>query len=84
MEANQEALNVIIKGIAKMLNDFKQKEATQIYDGLVVSQGDSNKWEIKYNGKTHLLKHYGNITPSVNKIVKVFIPQGNQNLAFFI
>lgn len=83
MSNNQEAAKAIIQGINKMLSDYINK-TTKIYDGIIVSQDVSGKWNIKYNGKTHLVKSYGNITPNINDMVKVIIPQGNQNLAFFI
>lgn len=83
MSINQDAINVIIQGISQMINDFNNK-TTKIYEGIIVSQADNGKWNISYNGETHAVKPYRSVTPSVNLMVKVIIPQGNQNLAFFI
>lgn len=83
MSINQDAIDAIIRGISQMIDDFNNK-TTKIYDGVIVSQADNGKWNIKYNGKIHAIKPYGNITPSINSMVKIIVPQGNQNLAFFI
>lgn len=83
MSINQDAINAIIQGISQMIDNFNSK-TTKIYEGIIVSQADSGKWNISYNGKTHAVKPYGSVTPSVNLMVKVIVPQGNQNLAFFI
>lgn len=83
LSINQDAIDVIIQGISQMIDDFNNK-TTKIYEGIIVSQADNGKWNINYNGKTHAVKPYRSVTPSVNLMVKVIIPQGNQNLAFFI
>lgn len=82
---NAEAVSALLRGLQTLMDDIGTN-STKIYDGLVVSlEADSTgKWDIQYNGKIHSLKPYGSIQPSVGKMVKVFIPSGNQNLAFFM
>lgn len=84
-ETNQEAIEVMLSGIYSMCQQLL-KNTTLVYDGIVVSDiaDSSGKWQIKYNGKTHSVKPYGSIIPSKGKMVKVFLPQGNQALSFFI
>lgn len=60
------------------------KNTTKIYNGIIVSSNNNGTWNIQYNGETHSMPAYGNINPTINTVVKVFIPQGNQNLAFFM
>lgn len=82
---NKEALDAIIAGVVSICQQFA-RSTTTVYDGIIVSNNADaqNKWEVKYNGKTHNVKPYGDIVPKKNKMVKVIIPQGNQALAFFI
>lgn len=78
----QTAVEQIIKGVAYLIQKSKQQE-TKIYSGIVVSSASNGKWNIKYNGETHAIKPY-KVTPTVGQVVKVFLPENNQNLAFFI
>ena len=57
---------------------------TKIYDGVIVSNNGDGRWNIRYNGEVHSVRSYGNANPTVDQMVKVFVPQGNQNLAWFI
>ena len=77
------AIEEIIRSVKYMIKDFS-KNITQIYDGIVISAAQNNKWNIQYNGETHAVKLYGTNTPSIGDRVKVFIPQGNQSVAFFM
>lgn len=76
------ALNEIIKSIFYMIQN-SIKKTTQVYDGIVISNNNDGRWNIKYNGEIHAVKLYGSTLPSVNSIVKVVVPQGNQNLSWF-
>lgn len=81
---NQAAIKEMLKSFAYLL-DEAMKKTTKIYDGVVVSTTTiPNKWNIKYNNEVHAVKLYGGGDPSINSIVKVFIPQGNQSLAWFM
>lgn len=60
------------------------KKSTNIYDGIIMSQGQNGKWNIRYNGEVHEIKPYKVQSPKVGDVVKVFIPQGNQANSFFI
>lgn len=66
-----------------MIKSWCDENSTKIYDGLIVSSNTDGTWNIKYNGETHAMKPYGSIEPTTNLMVKVVVPQGNQNLAFF-
>lgn len=57
---------------------------TKIYDGVIVSNNGDGRWNIRYNGEVHPVRSYGNASPTVDQMVKVFVPQGNQNLAWFL
>ena len=59
------------------------KKTTQCYNGLVVSSSNNGKWNVQYNGEVHSLPVYGDAVPTLNSLVKVIIPQGNQALAWF-
>ena len=78
--------NVVIDEMLRSIQymiDKSMSKSTQCYDGLVVSNAGNGKWNIMYNGETHAIKGYGLATPSINTVVKVIIPQGNQALAWF-
>lgn len=66
-----------------MIQDWFSSNSTYAYDGIVVSNNNDGRWNIKYNGEIHPIKLYGSILPSINSMVKVIVPQGNQNLAWF-
>lgn len=82
MDSNQKAIDQLIRGMQYLIDQAK-KEDTKIYDGVVISASSGGKWNIKYNNKTHAVSSYGNSTPTANSVVKVIVPQGNQNLAWF-
>lgn len=78
--------NVVIDEMLRSIQymiDKAMSKTTQCYDGLVLSNAGNGKWNIMYNGETHAIKGYGVATPSINTVVKVIIPQGNQALAWF-
>lgn len=78
--------NVVIDEMLRSIQymiDKSMSKSTQCYDGLVISNAGNGKWNIMYNGETHAIKGYGSATPSINSVVKVIIPQGNQALAWF-
>ena len=79
----QKASNSIIKSMEFLINNYLKNKQTVIYDGIIVSNNNDGKWNIKYNGEVHSVKLYGSGTPNVNDVVKVIIPQGNQALAWF-
>lgn len=78
--------NVVIDEMLRSIQymiDKAMSKTTQCYDGLVLSNAGNGKWNIMYNGETHAIKGYGVASPSINTVVKVIIPQGNQALAWF-
>lgn len=77
------AINEILKTVDYMINK-KINQTTKIYTGIILSNNNDGKWNIQYNGEIHSIAPYGNTVPTVGTMVKVFIPQGNQALAFFI
>lgn len=80
---NQAAVKEMLKSFAYLL-DEALKKTTKTYEGIVLSAtSDSRKWNVKYNNEIHAVKIYGQGTPTVNMMVKVFVPQGNQALAWF-
>lgn len=81
-EMNQEAVQAMLEGFNLLLKEAINN-TTKIYDGFVVGQNGTN-WNVRYNGQVHSIKQYGDNQVKVGKIVKVFIPQGNANLTFFI
>lgn len=80
---NKEAIEQIIRGMTYMVNDTINNNMTKVYDGIVISNNNDGRWNVKYNGETHPVKPYGPIVPDVNTIVKVIVPQGNQALSWF-
>lgn len=83
MDKNQGAISVILKSVDYLI-EKRMSKTTKIYDGVIVSNNNDGKWNIQYNGKVHAVKPYGSIVPAVGTVVKVFVPQNNQALAFFI
>lgn len=81
-EMNQEAVQAMLEGFNLLLKEAINN-TTKIYDGFVIGQNGTN-WNVRYNGQIHSIKQYGDNQVKVGKIVKVFIPQGNANLTFFI
>lgn len=79
---NQEAVQAMLEGFNLLLKEAINN-TTKIYDGFVINQDGAN-WNVRYNGQVHSIKQYGDNQVKVGKIVKVFIPQGNANLTFFI
>lgn len=80
---NQEAIEQILKS-CQYLIDEASKNTVKIYDGFVLSQAQNNKWNVMYNNETHAIKLFGSTAPQLNTMVKVFVPQGNQALAWFL
>lgn len=80
---NQNLINTLIKGIQYIVDQTLKNNMTKSYDGLVLSENTDGTWNIQFNGKTHAIKPY-KITPTPNTMVKVIVPQGNLNIAYFI
>lgn len=82
---NQAELTIdeMLRSIQYMI-DNAIKNTTQIYSGLIVSNNNDGRWNVKYNERTQPMKPYGSINPTVGQNVKVIIPQGNTSIAFFI
>lgn len=79
----QGVIDTMLRSIQYML-DKTLKSTTEIYDALIISNNNDGRWNVQFNGINIPVKPYGSITPTVGSMVKVFIPQGNKNLAFFI
>jgi hypothetical protein len=65
------------------MQEQKELEHTKIYNGIILSLSGKSA-NIKINGKNYTINQYGNFVHTVNDVVKIFVPQGNMNLAFFI
>ena len=78
----QEAIKSICNSIKYMI-DQATKQVTQIYNGVIITI-ENNNYTVQINGLTYNLTQYGNLSHSVGDVVKVFVPQGNMNMAFFI
>lgn len=79
----KEAVEQIIRSINYILEE-KNLTNTQIFNGILIQIND-NVGTIKINGKEYdNIPQYGNFQHEVRNTVKVFVPQGNMNLAFFI
>lgn len=81
-EVFKEAVNQIARSVEYML-DQKELGSTKIYNGIITSLTNGVA-TIQINGKVFTINQYGTFTHAVNDMVKVFVPQGNMNLAFFI
>lgn len=79
----QSTIDEIIRGVGYMIQTWFEANSTKIYTGVIISSNNNGTWNVQYNGETHSMLAYGSIQPSVNMMVKVVVPQGNQNLAFF-
>ena len=76
-------IDEMIKSVAYLINNAL-KQTTKIYDGIIVSNNNDGRWNVTYNGKTRPVTPYGSISPNIGKVVKIFVPQGNDALAFFM
>lgn len=86
MKKENEEYKRVIEEIAKsVLYIVEQSNASQtkIYSGIILGES-SGVYSVSLNGKTYTIPHYGDFSHSVNDVVKVFVPQNNMNLAFFI
>lgn len=81
-EQCKEAADSLVSSIGYMIGEAN-KLNTQIYNG-VITAVSGGSYTILINGKTFTIPLYGSFSHSVNDVVKVFVPQGNMNLAFFI
>lgn len=81
MDEKQAAVNAILKSIG-YLNEKALNSTTKIYNGIITST-DNDIYKIKYNGEIHSVPMKGIGNPKVNDVVNVFVPQGNQSLAWF-
>lgn len=79
----KSTLDEVIRGVGYMITTWMEANSTKVYTGLVISSNTDGTWNVQYNGETHSMSSYGAIQPAVNMMVKVVVPQGNQNLAFF-
>lgn len=82
MASFQKTISEILKGIKYMV-DKAMSNTTKVYNGIIKSS-DNNKWKVQFNGEEHSIEYYGNGQPTINKMVKVIIPDNNISLAFFI
>lgn len=82
MNKYKEAIQTIMQSVKYMI-DTKMAHTTKIYDGLILSINGTNA-NIRINGKDYVVPSYGLLEHNANQIVKVFVPQGNMNLAFYI
>ena len=80
---NQIVVQEMLKSFQFLLDEVL-KQTTKIYDGLITASNTDGTWSVRYNGEVHALKPYGSVSPSVGSVVKVIIPQGNQNIAYFM
>ena len=81
-EQYKEAVDGLIAGFDYMLQE-SNKQNTQIFNGIITAISGGS-YTIKLNGNEYVIPLYGGLSHSINDVVKVFIPQGNMNLAFFI
>ena len=79
----EKAVSELLKSINFMITSALSK-TTKIYEGIIVSNNNDGRWNIQYNGEIHAVKPYNVSNPTVGSMVKVFVPQGNQAIAFFI
>ena len=79
MDSRQEILDAI-----EVMIDPIKKKMTQIQNGTVESVGELNKCNIMVNGRLlQNVQYYGD-APNVNRQYRVFIPNGNESIAFII
>lgn len=83
MKNESDALKEIIKSIQYLVNQSKL-QSTRIYSGFVLSSEGGGKYKVKVNDVEKVLPLYGTNTVAVHSNVKVFVPQGNYNLAFIM
>ena len=74
----KETADQVLRGVEYLLDQNNQK-STQIYSGVITSDGT-----ILINGRKYNIPQYGTFTHNTNDVVKVFVPQGNMSVAFYI
>lgn len=84
LNESDKAINELLEGISYLIDKALSKRGTQIYTGRLISQVDNSTWNVMYNGREYPVKYYGKDTLTENQIVKIFVPQGNQSIAFFM
>lgn len=86
MQNDNERFGEAVDAIAKSVDYMLKQNAlgqTKIYIGILTNE-NNGVYSVRVNGETYTIPQYGNFTHGVNEAVKVFVPQGNMNLAFFI
>lgn len=84
-ETMQKALDEILRGVQYLIDQAIKENTFRGYNGIITSSASiGDTWNVIVNGKSYILPHYGSNTPVVGQTVKVFVPQGNMNLAYFI
>lgn len=83
MQEYQSAWNEILRAVDYMIEQKLRGNGTANYNGIVQAANSDGTYNVQFNGEVKALKSYGS-TPSVNDMVKVFVPQNNYNLAYFI
>ena len=76
-------IDEIIRSINYMIKDAI-KNTSKMYTGIIVSNNNDGRWNIQYNGETHPVTPHRLASPSVGQMVTIFVPQGNQAVAFFM
>lgn len=79
----REAANEMLRGFEYMVDQATQG-TTKIYDGYVQKVNENGTCDITINGQTHQIKQFGTGAVQFGAGVKVFVPQGNMNLAWFM
>lgn len=79
------AIDALLKGIKILIEEYSGN-STQIYTGRVTAilKAAPLICAVEINGKTYELPVYGSRNVSLSSIVKVFVPQGNMNVAFIM
>lgn len=78
----QDAVKSLANSIKYMIEQY-MGQTTKIYTGQLTAYNGS-VGTISMNGRTYTINQYGGLTHNAGDIVKVFIPEGNMNTAFFI
>ena len=80
----KDALSQIIRGV-KYIIQTSLNSVTKNYNGVLIKPSIKEGYYIvEFNGEKHDIPQYGTGSVETGKIVKVFVPENNMSLAYFI
>ncbi|MEG0835740.1 MAG: hypothetical protein RR313_03640 [Anaerovoracaceae bacterium] len=76
--------NEILDAIEIMINNRISDVVNDVSNGIVTAINSDGTYQVNFRDKSFPLKLIGGHVPTVNSVVKVFVPKNNMSQAFII